>query len=190
MQKYLCGIDEAGRGPLAGPVIAAAVILPEGLKIEELTDSKKLTAKKREKLEKTIKNKATAWAIGRAEAKEIDDINILQASLLAMKRAVEGLTTQPTHTLIDGCHTPKNMPCSATAHIKGDQKFACISAASILAKVQRDTEMMELAKTYPQYGFEQHKGYPTKKHIKALEQHGPCEIHRKSFAPVSRNMRK
>jgi len=183
--EYTCGVDEVGRGPLAGAVIAAAVILDPNKPIEGLADSKKLSAKKRASLSVIIKTHALSWAIGRAEASEIDDINILQASLLAMSRAAHALDIQPTEALIDGNRCPQNMPCPAVAHIKGDDKFPCISAASIIAKVYRDNEMITLSKQYPHYGFDIHKGYPTKIHMEALSQHGPCEIHRKTFKPVA-----
>lgn len=183
-QNFLiCGVDEAGRGPLAGAVYAAAVILDHARPIEGLADSKKLSEKKREKLATEIRERALAWAIARADAEEIDCINILQASLLAMRRAVDGLTVVPSEALIDGLHCPKlAIPCRAI--VKGDSSVAEISAASILAKTARDEEMLRLHQIYPQYGFDRHKGYPTAMHLKALRQYGASEIHRKSFAPV------
>lgn len=183
-QNFLiCGVDEAGRGPLAGAVYAAAVILDRARPIQGLADSKKLSEKKREKLATEIRERALAWAVARADAEEIDCINILQASLLAMRRAVEGLTVAPSEALIDGLHCPKlAIPCRAI--VKGDSSVAEISAASILAKTARDEEMLRLHQLYPQYGFDRHKGYPTAMHLDALRQYGVSEIHRKSFAPV------
>lgn len=183
-QNFLiCGVDEAGRGPLAGAVYAAAVILDHARPIQGLADSKKLSEKKREKLATEIRERALAWAIARADAEEIDCLNILQASLLAMRRAVEGLTVVPSEALIDGLHCPKlAVPCRAI--VKGDSSVAEISAASILAKTARDEEMLRLHQLYPQYGFDRHKGYPTAMHLDALRQYGVSEIHRKSFAPV------
>ena len=181
----IAGVDEAGRGPLAGPVIAAAVILDPNNPIDGLNDSKKLTEKQREYLFDIIKERALAWAVGRAEADEIDRINILQATMLAMQRAVENLKTPPTLALIDGNRAPFLM-CEAKAIIRGDETEPAISAASIIAKVTRDREMLLLAEQYPQYGFAKHKGYPTKDHMLALENHGPCKIHRRSYAPVAR----
>lgn len=182
-QGYQCvaGVDEVGRGPLAGSVVAAAVILDKP--IAGLRDSKKLTAKRRELLFPIIKQQSLAWAIASASAQEIDDINILQASLLAMSRAVAKLTPQPDLALIDGNRCPA-LNCAAKAVIKGDDKIDAIAAASILAKVSRDREMLELGKVYPQYGFERHMGYPTKQHFQALAQYGPIEQHRRSFRPV------
>ena len=183
--KRIAGVDEVGRGPLAGAVVAAAVILDPSRPIEGLTDSKKLSEKRREALFVEIKEKALAWAVGRAEVEEIDEINILQASLLAMRRAVEALDPAPEHAMVDGNKLPK-LPCSAEAIIKGDLTEPCISAASIIAKVTRDREMVELDKRYPGYGLAQHKGYPSKAHIEALEELGVTEIHRCSFGPVRR----
>jgi ribonuclease HII len=183
--KYVVGVDEVGRGPLAGPVVAAAVILDPARPIEGLADSKALTEQKRENLATLIRERATAWAIGRAEIEEIDTINILQASLLAMRRAVMALRPQPEYALIDGNRCPK-LPCPAEAIIKGDAKVAAISAASILAKVSRDQEMRELDNAYPGYGFARHKGYPTKLHLDALSRLGITPIHRRSFAPVKK----
>lgn len=181
--EYIVGVDEVGRGPLAGPVVTAAVILDPDNPIEGLNDSKKLTEKRREQLEPIIKERALAWSLGRAEAEEIDQINILQATLLAMKRAVEALTIQPTHALVDGNQAP-NLQCPVTTVIKGDQSEPAIAAASILAKVARDREMVELDKLYPEYGFAKHKGYPTQQHQQALMDIGPSIIHRYSFKPV------
>ena len=180
---HTAGVDEAGRGPLAGPVVAAAVILDPENPIQGLDDSKKLSEKRREKLEQEIMQKALAWALGRAEASEIDRINILQASLLAMQRAVEALEISPVHALVDGNRSPQ-LTCTVDAIVKGDSLHACISAASILAKQSRDREMKELDQKYPEYGFAIHKGYPTRAHIESLERHGVCAIHRLTFAPV------
>jgi ribonuclease HII len=185
IRNFIAGVDEAGRGPLAGPVIAAAVILNPEMPIVGLADSKKLTEKQREILFAIIQERALAWSIGRAEADEIDRINILQASLLAMKRAVEGLAIQPTLALIDGNKSPL-LTCETRAIIRGDQTEPAISAASILAKVTRDREMLVLHETFPAYNFAKHKGYPTKDHMQALEKWGPCEIHRRSYAPVAK----
>ena len=182
---HTAGVDEVGRGPLAGPVVAAAVILDPEKPIVGLADSKKLTEKKRNRLAEEIKAHALSWALGRAETHEIDDINILHASLLAMKRAVEALHISPEHAMIDGNRCPE-LPCSAEAIVKGDQKVACISAASIIAKVARDTEMVEMEQVYPGYGFASHKGYPTKVHIQALQKLGVTPIHRRSFSPVAK----
>jgi len=179
----VAGVDEVGRGPLAGDVVAAAVILDPKNPIEGLTDSKKLTEKKRKLLSAEIREKALCWSLGRASVSEIDDINILQASLLAMKRAIEGLTTEPSHCLIDGNKIPDiNISCEAI--IKGDLKEQSIGAASIIAKVERDDEMVEFEQMFPGYGLAQHKGYPTKAHIQALQELGVTAIHRRSFAPV------
>lgn len=179
----LAGVDEVGRGPLAGDVVAAAVILDPDHSIEGLADSKKLSKKKREVLAEEIKRKALAWCIARASVAEIDAINILQASLLAMKRAVEGLAIQPQYVLVDGNRLPR-WHYSAKAIVQGDSLIPAISAASIIAKVQRDQEMVELDKRFPGYGLAQHKGYPTKKHIAALEELGVIDIYRRSFGPV------
>lgn len=187
-QVYIVGVDEVGRGPLAGAVVAAAVILDPNKSIDGLNDSKKLTEKRREQLEPIIQQQALAWALGRAEVEEIDDINILQATLLAMKRAVEGLNIQPTHALVDGNQAP-NLACSVTTIIKGDQSEPAIAAASILAKVARDREMQAMDELYPGYGFAKHKGYPTKAHQQALMALGPCRIHRLSFKPVQLAMK-
>lgn len=184
MDFWIAGVDEVGRGPLAGAVIAAAVILSPDKIIPGLMDSKKLTAKKREQLFDLIYEHALAVSVGRAEADEIDRINILQASLLAMQRAVAGLKIIPQLALIDGNICPP-LECEARAIIKGDETEPAISAASIIAKVLRDREMMELDREFPQYGFAKHKGYPTKAHFAALQQYGPSKIHRRSFAPVA-----
>jgi ribonuclease HII len=181
--SLLAGCDEVGRGPLAGDVVAAAVILDPENPIEGLDDSKKLSEKKRELLFDEIKIKAKSWCIARASVEEIDRLNILQASLLAMTRAVEGLTLQPEHVLVDGNKLPK-WKYPAEAVVKGDSRVAAISAASILAKVTRDREMIVLDKQYPGYGFADHKGYPTQVHMDALEKLGVTEIHRRSYAPV------
>ncbi|OEF51279.1 ribonuclease HII [Enterovibrio norvegicus] len=182
----IAGVDEVGRGPLVGAVVTAAVILDPNNPIEGLTDSKKLTEKKREVLFEQIKEKALAWSLGRAEPEEIDEINILAATMLAMERAVNGLSIAPNYVLIDGNRVPSGIKVPAQAIVKGDLRVAEISAASILAKVVRDREMEALDKEYPQYGFAKHKGYPTKAHFEALEQHGAIEGYRKSFKPVKK----
>lgn len=180
----IAGVDEAGRGPLAGPVVASAVILDAKTKIKGLKDSKLLSETEREALFKEIRCKAIAWSVAKASVREIDDINILQASLLAMQRAVHYLKIPPQVVLVDGNFCPStNYPTLAI--IKGDQFVPAISAASIVAKVLRDRLMKMFDKKYPAYGFAQHKGYSTLAHKEALEQHGPCRIHRKSFAPVT-----
>lgn len=178
--KAICGVDEAGRGPLAGPVFAAAVILPEGLIIDEVNDSKKLSEKKREKLFDIIKEKAIAYCVASASVEEIEKLNILQADMLAMKRAVEGLGVKADFAMIDGNKAP-TLDIPSVAIVKGDSKSESIAAASILAKVSRDRLMLDLAKKYPEYGFEKHKGYGTKAHKEAILKYGPCEIHRMSF---------
>ena len=180
---FVAGIDEAGRGPLAGPVVAGCVILNSEVHISGLADSKKLTAKKRETLYEEIKQEAYAWGLGHATAEEIDEINIHQATLLAMRRAYIAMQIEAAHVYIDGLYCP-NIYAPCTAVVKGDQLVAEISAASILAKVTRDTEMEVHHKELPHYGFNQHKGYPTAKHIAALREHGPCKLHRKSYKPV------
>ncbi len=180
---FIAGVDEVGRGPLAGAVVAAAVILDPRKHIEGLADSKKLSEKKRNELNLEIREKALCWSLGRAEVEEIDDINILQASLLAMKRAVEGLSIRPDHVKIDG-NKGIDMDISMETIIKGDSKVAAISAASIIAKVARDKEMVELDNLHPEYGFACHKGYPTKQHREALIKYGALCHHRKSFKPV------
>ncbi|ENX3947686.1 ribonuclease HII [Photobacterium damselae] len=183
--NLIAGVDEVGRGPLVGAVVTAAVILDPNNPIEGLTDSKKLSEKKRNALFDEIKEKALAWSLGRCEADEIDELNILQATMVAMQRAVAGLNITPDFVLIDGNKTPE-LPMAAQAIVKGDLRVAEISAASILAKVTRDREMDELDAQYPQFGFAKHKGYPTKAHFAALEEHGVIEQHRKSFKPVKR----
>lgn len=181
----IAGVDEVGRGPLAGPVVAAAVILDPSCPIEGLADSKKLSEARREALAEEIREKALAWALGRCEPQEIDRLNILQASLLAMRRAVLALDPAPAHALIDGNRCPE-LPCTAEAIVKGDATEPAISAASILAKVVRDQEMVALDRAFPDYGFAGHKGYPTADHLAALQRVGPCAHHRQSFAPVRR----
>ena len=176
----VCGCDEAGRGPLCGPVVAAAVILPLGIEIEGLNDSKKLTEKKRERLFDVIKEKAVAYAIAEASPEEIDEINILNASMLAMRRAVEALSVKADFALIDGnCSRGFTIPTETV--VKGDAVSCSIAAASILAKVTRDRGCIELDKLYPEYGIAKHKGYPTKDHMDAVRLYGPSPIHRKSF---------
>ena len=177
---YICGVDEAGRGPLAGPVCAAAVILPRDLEIPGLTDSKKLTDKKRRELFPIIKEKAVAYGIGFASEQEIDEINILQATFLAMQRAIDQLEGKADMALIDG-NRQKDFGLPAVTVVKGDSLSASIAAASVLAKVTRDDLMLEMAETYPEYGFEIHKGYGTKAHYEALRKHGASPIHRQSF---------
>jgi ribonuclease HII len=179
----VAGVDEVGRGPLVGAVVTAAVILDPARPIAGLADSKVLTEKKRLLLAVEIREKALSFAFGRCDPHEIDELNILRATLLAMQRAVAGLHIDPQHVLVDGNRTPKFL-CAATAVVKGDARVAAISAASILAKVQRDAEMDELHGRYPQYGFDRHKGYPTAEHFAALQSHGPIPEHRRSFAPV------
>jgi ribonuclease HII len=183
MADYIAGVDEVGRGPLAGAVVTAAVILDPNNPIEGLADSKKLTEKQRERLDPLIKQHALAWALGRSEPEEIDQINILQATLVAMKRAVEGLSIMPTYALVDGNQVP-NLNCPVTTVIKGDQSEPAIAAASIIAKVARDREMADMELKYPGYGFAKHKGYPTKQHQQALIELGVTDIHRRSFKPV------
>lgn len=184
-EGLVCGVDEAGRGPLAGPVVAAAVILDPKKPIAGLNDSKKLSAKRRESLAVEIRAKALAWAVAEASVEEIDLINILQASLLAMRRAVDALQIPPESALIDGNRCPE-LFCPATAIVGGDGKVASIAAASILAKTVRDLGMLELHAAYPMYGFDRHMGYPTAVHLAALNAHGPCAVHRRSYAPVAR----
>jgi len=179
----ICGVDEAGRGPLAGPVSAAAVILDPANPIEGLADSKKLSEKQRDRLAPIIRERALAWAVAYAEVDEIDELNILQATLLAMKRAVQALHIQPQQVLVDGLYCPQTgIPSQAI--VKGDSKVAAISAASILAKTARDELMLKLHEQYPQYGFDGHKGYPTASHIAALREYGVSDVHRRSFRPV------
>lgn len=178
--KVICGVDEAGRGPLAGPVCAAAVILPQNFMIEGLNDSKKLSEKKREFLFNEIVKNALDFSVSFASETEIDEINILNATFLAMKRAVDSLKIQPDLALIDGNRAPKlDIPCETI--VKGDAISASIAAASILAKVTRDRVMLDLSREYPEYNFEKHKGYGTKLHVEAIKNYGPCAIHRKSF---------
>jgi ribonuclease HII len=180
---FIAGVDEVGRGPLAGPVIAAAVILDEANPIAGLADSKTLSATRREELAHLIRERALCWALGRAEVEEIDRINILRASLLAMKRAVEALSLPPELVLIDGNQVP-NLHCAVQAIVRGDATVPSISAASIVAKVARDAEMIQMDVLYPGYGFSRHKGYPTEYHLRALEKRGVSQIHRRSFGPV------
>lgn len=181
--SLICGTDEAGRGPLAGPVYAAAVILDDKRPITGLADSKKLSEHKRIKLAEEIREKALAWAVATASAEEIDEINILQASLLAMKRAVEALTIKPDEVLVDGLYCP-DTGIPSRAIVKGDSSVAAISAASILAKTDRDNAMLAMHVIYPQYGFDAHKGYPTAAHLAAIKLHGITPEHRRSFRPV------
>jgi ribonuclease HII len=181
----VCGVDEAGRGPLAGPVYAAAVVLNPERPIEDLKDSKLLSERKREFLEKKIFEQAFACAVAHATVEEIDRLNILQATLLAMQRAVAGLGMLPDEAWIDGNRCP-SLPCPAHAIVRGDRLHAVISAASILAKTARDAEMRRIHERFPQYGFDRHKGYPTPEHLALLERYGPSQIHRRSFAPVRR----
>lgn len=179
----ICGVDEAGRGPLAGPVFAAAVILDPARPVAGLADSKVLTARRREALAVEIRSRALAWSVASASVEEIDALNILQASLLAMRRAVEGLTVAPDRVEVDGPHCPR-LGVPARGIVGGDATHAGISAASILAKVARDAEMLALHRIHPRYGFDLHKGYPTAAHLAALRAHGVCAAHRRSFAPV------
>jgi ribonuclease HII len=181
--SLVCGVDEAGRGPLAGPVYAAAVILDPAWHIAGLADSKDLSASRRLELAKQIRRHALAWAIASASVAEIDAINILQASLLAMRRAVEQLSVAPSEVLVDGNQCPV-IGYPVRAIVKGDSKIPAISAASILAKTARDAEMLRLHQLYPHYGLDRHKGYPTAAHLAALERHGVCDIHRRSYAPI------
>ena len=184
---WVCGVDEAGRGPLVGAVVAGAVVLDPNNPIEGLKDSKKLTPTKREFLYEQIMEKAKAWGVGEASPAEIDEINILQATMLAMRRAIEDLTNRlgawPDKALIDGNRCPE-LPIAAEAIVKGDAKEPAISAASIVAKVTRDRQMMSLHHLHPEYGFAQHMGYPTEAHFAALKQYGACDQHRRSFSPV------
>lgn len=179
----ICGVDEAGRGPLAGPVYAAAVILDPSRPIDGLADSKKLSEKARDRLAPLIRERALSWAIAAASVAEIDTLNILQATLLAMRRAIEGLGVRPGVVLVDGTHCPE-VPYPARAVVKGDSTVAAISAASILAKTARDAEMLRLHAHHPEYGFDRHKGYPTAAHLVALRRHGVIDVYRRSFAPV------
>lgn len=177
----ICGVDEAGRGPLAGPVCAAAVILPEGAVIEGLDDSKKLTEKKREKLYDIIKETAVAYSVAYGTLEEIENVNILEATYLAMNRAIEGLSVKPDFALIDGNRVPRGIKIPCETIVKGDSKSMSVAAASVLAKVTRDHLMLEYDKKYPEYNFKKHKGYGTKEHTELIKQYGPCEIHRLSF---------
>lgn len=179
--ETVCGVDEAGRGPLAGPVCAAAVILPCGLQIEGLNDSKKLSEKKREQLYGIITEKAVAWSVAFGSVEEIESVNILEATFLAMNRAVSGLEVKPSFALVDGNRVPKGMTVPCETVVKGDAKSCSIAAASIIAKVTRDCLLLQYAKEYPEYGFEKHKGYGTAAHYAAIERYGILPIHRKSF---------
>jgi len=183
--RLLCGVDEAGRGPIAGPVFAAAVILDPRRPVAGLKDSKLLAPTRREALAVMIRREARAWAVASATVQEIDQLNILQATLLAMRRAVEQLEVDPDEAWIDGDHCPR-LTCKARAVIGGDRSVPQISAASILAKTARDAEMLRLHAQYPAYALDRHKGYPTPEHLALLELHGVCDIHRRSFAPVRR----
>ncbi len=183
MSQLIAGVDEAGRGPLAGPVVVAAVILDPRRVIDGLDDSKRLSEKRREALFPLIRENSLAWSIVEVDIDEIDQVNILQATLLGMRRAVEKLSPTPSLALIDGNRAP-DLECAAKTIVQGDRLEPAISAASILAKVARDRLMKELHLRYPVYGFDRHKGYPTAEHLRLLKEYGPCEIHRKSFAPV------
>jgi len=183
----IAGVDEVGRGPLAGPVIAAAVILDASKPIEGLADSKVLSASRREALAELIKERALCWALGRAELEEIDQLNILRASLLAMRRAVAALSLAPDLALVDGNQAPE-LICPVRTVVRGDATVPAISAASIMAKVTRDAEMKELDKLFPGYGFSKHKGYPTPEHLNALAKSGVSSVHRRSFAPVRKHL--
>jgi ribonuclease HII len=186
MRVLIAGVDEAGRGPLAGPVVAAAVILDPDRRLRGLRDSKVLTPVERERLAVKIRANAIAWAVGFADVGEIDTLNILRASLLAMRRAVYALAVAPTEALVDGNQCPE-LDCPVYAIVKGDRDIASISAASIIAKTTRDAMLVELDRVYPVYGFAQHKGYSTREHIAALNRHGPCPAHRRFFAPVAQS---
>ncbi|OFK90080.1 MULTISPECIES: ribonuclease HII [unclassified Eikenella] len=181
---WQAGVDEAGRGPLVGSVFAAAVVLPNEYDLPGLTDSKKLSERRRDELAVLIKQQALAWCVAAASVEEIDRLNILHATMLAMRRAVHGLERLPEKVWIDGNRVPPDLGCEAEAVIKGDSKVIQISAASVLAKTARDAEMYALAERYPQYGFERHKGYGTAEHLAALQRHGALPEHRRSFAPV------
>ena len=183
--RLICGVDEAGRGPIAGPVFAAAVLLDPRRKIEGLKDSKLLAPRRRESLAECIRRDAHAWAVASATVEEIDRLNILQATLLAMQRAVQSLAPSPHEAWIDGDHCPA-LPCRARAIVGGDRSIPQISAASILAKTARDAEMLRLHAQFPAYALDRHKGYPTPEHLALLARHGACAIHRRSFAPVRR----
>ena len=186
MSMLVAGVDEAGRGPLAGPVCVAAVILDPARAIDGLNDSKQLSERRREALSPLIIERALAWRIEFVEADEIDALNILQATMTGMRRALAALTPAAGHALIDGNRVPADLSCAATAIIGGDASEPSIMAASILAKVARDARMRDLHAQYPQYGFDRHKGYPSAMHREALQMHGPCPQHRRSFAPVQR----
>lgn len=183
MARLICGVDEAGRGPLAGPVFAAAVVLDPAREIPGLADSKLLTARRRERLAERIREEALAWSVAQVSVEEIDALNILRATLLAMRRAVEALRRAPDEVLVDGLHCPE-IAYPARAVVRGDASVDAISAASILAKTARDAEMLRLHLLYPQYGLDRHKGYPTRGHLEALRRFGASDIHRRSFAPV------
>lgn len=184
----VAGVDEAGRGPLAGPVVAAAVILDPRRPIPGLRDSKLLDAPARERLAAAIHERALAWAVGWSDASEIDTLDVLQSSLLAMRRALQGLAIRPAHVQVDGPRCPSvaelGFRCSVEAIVRGDARIAAISAASILAKTSRDAWMIRAASEYPDYAFERHKGYPTPEHLRRLDRYGPCRLHRRSFGPV------
>ncbi len=186
-EGLVCGIDEAGRGPLAGTVVAAAVILDPARPIPGLNDSKKLSEKKRDALAVLIRERALAWCVASASVEEIDRLNILHATMLAMQRAVAGLAVKPSAALVDGNRCPK-LDIPSEAVVKGDGKIASIAAASILAKTARDAEMLELHVQYPQYGFDRHMGYPTAAHFAALAEHGASPVHRRSFGPVAKQL--
>lgn len=179
--KLICGVDEAGRGPLAGPVCAAAVILPEDIVIEGLNDSKKLSESKREKLFDVITEKAVSYSVAFGTLEEIEELNILEATFLAMNRAINGLSVKSDYALIDGNRTPKGIEIPCETIVKGDSLSASIAAASVLAKVTRDRLLAEYDKKYPEYNFKKHKGYGTREHTELILKHGPCEIHRRSF---------
>ncbi len=179
----VCGVDEAGRGPIAGPVYAAAVVLNPERRVNGLADSKVLTAERREVLAARVKERAIAWSIAYATVEEIDSLNIFQAAMLAMRRAVQGLSVKPDEAWVDGNHCPQ-LDCRARAIVDGDAKHKVISAASILAKTARDAEMLAWHERYPEYGFDRHKGYSTPEHFEQLARHGPCPIHRRSFDPI------
>jgi ribonuclease HII len=181
----ICGVDEAGRGPIAGPVYAAAVVLDPDRSIAGLADSKLLSESRREAIAEAIRASALAWSVAFATVEEVDRLNILQAALLAMRRAVEGLALVPDEAWVDGNRCPP-LPCPTRAIVGGDRFHAAISAASVLAKTARDAEMRRLHERFPQYGLDRHKGYPTARHLAALRRHGVCEIYRRSFAPVRR----
>lgn len=184
----ICGVDEAGRGPLAGPVYAAAVILDPKRPIPGVADSKSLTEARRGRIALAVKARSLCWAVAHASVEEIDRLNILRATLLAMRRAVEALTMVPQEVLVDGLHCPA-LPLPMRAIVRGDATVAVIAAASVLAKTERDAEMRRLHERFPNYGFDRHKGYPTAAHIEALRRYGACEVHRRTFAPVGQIIR-